>query len=76
MSLAATPTLTEQISAVERKAKGLPSQDVAADTAALIAAAATLRQERDRRMSATEALDKRNAEDEAWLRSVGREQTR
>ncbi|MGO9430591.1 hypothetical protein [Rhodoblastus sp.] len=65
--------LDEQVAAVERAAKGLPSPDVKRQTAALIAAVATLSEERRRRMSASEALDKFNAENEAWLRSVGRE---
>ncbi len=65
--------LDEQVAAVERAAKGLPSSDVKRQTAALIAAASTLSEERHRRMSASEALDKFNTENEAWLRSVGRE---
>ncbi len=70
------PTLDDQVTAVERAAKGIRSADVRRQTAALIAAAHTLRELRIARQSASEALDKMNAENAAWLKSVGREPAR
>ena len=57
------PTLDDQIRAVERAASGLASADIRGQTRALIAAAATLHEERARRMTASEALDKRMLSD-------------
>ena len=54
--------LDEMIAAVERAAKGIRSADIRAQTAALVAAAHTPRQERDRRQSASDALDKAKRE--------------
>ncbi len=60
-------TLDEQVTAVERAAKGIRSADVRRQTAALVAAAHTLRQERDRRMSAADALAKYDRIDDTRL---------
>ncbi len=63
-------TLDEQAAAVERAAKGIRSADVRKQTAALIAAAATIRGEARRAQSAEEALARMKQEDDEWLKSV------
>ena len=62
-------SLSDQAAAVERAAKGVRNADIRAQTRALVAAAATLRDLVIVRQSASEALDRMKAEDEAVARS-------